>query len=190
MNATARRRARTPTIGHSSAAGFTLLELTVVLGLIAMLVAFVTPRLGLLTSAALDTSARRIATRVQFLREEAALRNHWIRLAVDPVRGTYRAERLVATSSGTRFTPIDAPLYRETTVPNPIGLSLEGPGVSTTIDGYKTTLFSPDGYADPATLWLDDGAGRRLVVLIDPVTTRTRVFDDDDLKEGSFGRSR
>ncbi len=165
----------------SNAGGFTLLELAVVMGLLGLLVALLVPRLGLLGSAALDSSARRLATRVQFLREEAALRSQWIRLAIDPRRGTYRAERLVPTASGVRFAPVDAPLYRETTVPAPIGLALEGLGMAEDVDGGVSTVFSPDGYADPALLWLDDGAGRRVAVVIDPVSTRARIVDDDDL---------
>ena len=169
------------------AAGFTLVELAVVLGLIGLLVAFIVPRVSVLGSAALDASARRLATRVQFLREEAAIRNRWIRLAVDPEAGTYRAEGLVPSAGGVRFAPIDVPLYRETRVPAPVRVSLEGPGVTSSVDGYDTTLFSPDGYADPALVWLDDGAGRRVAVVIDPVTTRARILDDEDIPPGVMG---
>ncbi len=163
--------------------GFTLLELAVVLGLVGLLFTFLLPRAGLLGSAALDSSARRLATRVQFLREEAALRNQWIRLAVDPLRGTYRAERLEPAAGGARFAPVDRPLYRETTVPPPLRLTIEGTGITTSLDGYETTLFSPDGYADPALLRLDDGAGRQVAILIDPVSTRARILDDEDIPE-------
>ena len=166
-----------------SARGFTLLELAVVLGLIGLVFTFLLPRAGLLGSAALDSSARRLATRVQFLREEAALRNQWIRLAVDPRRGTYRAERLEPAAGGARFAPVDRPLYRETKVPAPLRLSIEGTGITTSLDGYETTLFSPDGYADPALLRLDDGAGRQVAILIDPVSTRARILDDEDIPE-------
>lgn len=170
--------------------GFTLIELTVVLSLIALLVAFVLPRIGVLSSAALDSSARRLATRIQFLREEAAIRSRWVRLAVDPRRGTYRAEGLVPSAGGVRFAPLETPLYRETAIPEPVRVRLEGPGVTTTADGLDTTLFSPDGYADPALVWLDDGKGRRVAVVIDPVSTRARILDDDDIPAGLLGSRR
>ncbi len=174
----------------ASSPGFTLIELAVVLGLIGLLVALVVPRVGVLSSAALDSSARRLATRVQFLREEAAIRSRWIRFAVDPKRGAYRAEGLVPSAGGVRFAPLDQPLYRETFVPDPLRLSLEGPGVTSNVDGYDTTLFSPDGYADPALLWLDDGAGRRVAVVINPVATRAKIVDDDDIPAGLLGSLR
>lgn len=185
MTRAARARAET-----RPPAGFTLIELAVVMGLIGLLVAFVVPRVGVLSSAALDSSARRLATRVQFLREEAAIRSRWIRLAINPQRGTYRAEGLVPAAGGVRFAPIDTPLYREIVVPEPIQISIEGPGVTASSDGYDTTLFSPDGYADPALLWLDDGAGRRVAVVIDPVATRARILDDDDIPTGLMGSLR
>lgn len=183
-------RARTRATHAHEAGGFTLIELAVVLGLIGLLVAFVMPRMSVIGSAALDSSARRIATRVQFLREEAAIRSRWIRLAIDPRRGTYRAEGLVPSAGGVRFAPLDTPLYRETLVPEPIRVSIEGPGVTSSVDGYDTTLFSPDGYADPALIWLDDGAGRRVAVVIDPVSTRAKILDDDDIPTGVMGSRR
>lgn len=173
--------------GGTREGGFTLIELGVVLGLIALLVAFVMPRISVLGSAGLDSSARRLATRIQFLREEAAIRSRWVRLAVDPRRGLYRAEGLVPSAGGARFAPLDTPLYRETAVPEPIRVSIEGPGVTSSVDGYDTTLFSPDGYADPALVWLDDGKGRRVAVVIDPVSTRARILDDDDIPPGVMG---
>ncbi|MBM4268638.1 MAG: hypothetical protein FJ144_18840 [Deltaproteobacteria bacterium] len=162
-------------------AGFALLELALTLGLIGLLIALVVPRLGVIGSAALDSSARRLATRIQFLREEAALRSGWIRLAIDPESGSFRAERLVPVAGGAEFVPEDGPLYRATTLPSPMRLTLEGPAVTTTPDGFRTTVFSPDGYADPAIVWLDDGAGRRVAIVIEPVASRPRVLDEADV---------
>jgi prepilin-type N-terminal cleavage/methylation domain-containing protein len=169
---------RSPWAPHlSSSRGFTLLEMVLALFVVALLAALIVPRLGVLRGASLDASARQIASRVRFLREEAALRGDWIRLAVDPATGRYAAAVLVDTSSGARFLDKDEPLYRTTSLPDSIGIELVGPGVTRTVEGYSSAVFSPDGYADPAIIYLDDGAGAAFSIVIEPATTAPRVFD-------------
>jgi general secretion pathway protein H len=157
--------------------GFTLLELVLALAVIAMLAALIVPRLSVLRGAALDASARQLATRIRFLREEAALRGESIRLAIDPASGRYAAAVLVETSTGARFIEKDEPLYRATVLPQSIGIELVGPGVVRTVDGLPSTVFSPDGYTDPAVVYLDDGAGGAFTIVIEPAVTSPRVFD-------------
>ena len=157
--------------------GFTLLELALTLALVGLMVALVVPRLGVLRSAELDSSASRLATRIRYLREEAALRNRWIRLAVDTREGRYRAEALVEVEGGARFVPDERPLFRAVALPSDLRVALDGAGVVSTPDGWLATLFAPDGFADPAVVRLDDGAGRILSVVIEPTTTKARVVE-------------
>jgi len=157
--------------------GFTLLEVVLSLVVVALLAALIVPRLSVLRGAALDASARQVANRVRFLREEAALRGEWIRLAVDPATGRYAAAVLIDTSTGARFLEKDEPLYRTTSLPDSIGIELVGPGVQHTAEGLPATVFSPDGYAEPAMIYLDDGAGGAFTIVIEPATTAPRVYD-------------
>lgn len=174
----ARERAARPTDRRPAAAasGFTLVEIIVAMFVIGLLAALVVPRLSVLRGAALDASARQLAHRIRFLREDAALRGRWVRLVIDPARGSYRAGVLVRTSEGARFVESDAPLFRATRLPADVGIDIAGSGVTATIDGLPAAIFAPDGWADPAVIHLDDGAGSVFTIAIDPVSTRPRIL--------------
>jgi type II secretion system GspH-like protein len=147
------------------------------MALIALITALVLPRLSALRGVALDASARQLAARVRYLREEAALRGRWIRLAVDPRRGLVQTAVLVDTPSGAEFEPDPSPLFRTITLPDSIDAELVGPGVQATSDGLPSTLFAPDGFAEPAVLHLDDGRGRALSIAIDPALPAPRILE-------------
>lgn len=161
----------------AGATGFTLIEILVTLALVGLLSALVVPRLSTIGGASLDASTRRLAQRIRYLREDAALRGRWVRLVVDPVQGTYRGAVLVEGSGGSRFVDDDSPLYRATRLPDSISIDLSGPGVVANVDGLPSTLFSPDGWADPAVLHVDDGRGRAWTLAIEPATSRPRVLE-------------
>src|SRR5215470_10690970 len=64
-------------------AGFTVLELTVVLFIVGLLLTIVIPHLGNTSNARLDATARRLAATVRYLSGEAALHNRPYRLNYD-----------------------------------------------------------------------------------------------------------
>jgi prepilin-type N-terminal cleavage/methylation domain-containing protein len=166
-----------PRPNRGRASGFTLLELTLVLALAGLLITFVVPRIGLIGSAALDTSTRQLATRLRYLREEAARRSTWVRVVFDPSDRSYQAEVLVQTSSGPQFVSDPSPLYRRVRLPDPIGLDVSGPGRIATGDGRPAAILHPDGYADPVVIHLDDGAGREQSVVVEAIAFRPTIFD-------------
>jgi hypothetical protein len=135
------------------------------------------PRLGAVRQIALESSARQLANRVRYLREEAALRGRWIRFSVDPVHGAYAPALLVETPQGVRFVEDDQPLYRPVALPADIAIDLAGPGVVTTTEGLPATFFAPDGYAEPAVIRLDDGRGGWFSIVIEPAVTAPRLVD-------------
>lgn len=181
-------RASTPTLiretsDRRSAArtehGFTLLELAVTCALIGLLVTLVMPRLGLLGGVSLQASARQLASRIELLREDAALRNRLVRLSFDPLHGRYAAAVLVDAhdGNGARFVADDAPLYRTVKLPESIRLELDGPGVRNTTEGQPAVIFSPDGYADPLVVRLSLDAQQTWSVVVEPARPRPRLVD-------------
>lgn len=67
----------------SPAAGFTLIELALVLLIVGILVSLAAPPLATLGEARVDASARRLATTIEYLYDEAALRGRIYRLTLD-----------------------------------------------------------------------------------------------------------
>lgn len=157
------------------------------LALTGLLVGLVAPRLGVLGSAALDSSTRQLATRLRFLREEAARRATWIRVVFDPRARAYQAELLVQTTTGPQFVAEPSPLYRRVLLPDSIALDVAGPGRIATGEGLPAAVFHPDGYADPVVIHLDDGAGREQSIVIEPVLPRPRIYDERVELGGSLG---
>lgn len=147
--------------------------------LIGLLVTLVLPRLGLLGGVSLQASARQLASRIQLLREDAALRGRWIRLSFDPEQGAYGAEVLIDTTTGPRFVAAEEPLFRPVQLPDSVRLDVAGPGLTTTSEGYVAALFAPDGYTDPLVIRLGSGPGSAdtYSVVVEPARSRPRVVE-------------
>ena len=171
--------------------GFTLLEIVVAIAIMGLLVTLVLPRIGLLGGASLQASARQLASRIELLREDAALRGHSVRLSFDPPTGRYGAEVWVVTSTGGRFVADDSPLFRTVTLPDAVQLDVSGPGITTTQDGHLAALFSPDGYVDPMVVRLANGPDDVFSIVVEPARSRPRIVEGavDVRTAGSAGSS-
>jgi type II secretion system protein H len=159
--------------------GFTLLELGLTVALIGLLVTLVVPRLGLIGGASLQASARQLASRIELLREDAALRGRTVRLSFDAKGRRYGAEVLIDahTGDGPRFVADEAPLFRTVTLPDSIQIDLDGPGLMTTRDGHQAALFAADGYTDPLVIRLSNGPQQIYSIVVEPARSRPRLVD-------------
>jgi hypothetical protein len=83
---------------------------------------------------------------------------------------------LVDTSTGARFLDKDEPLYRRPRCPTRSGSSSSARESSARRRPARDRVL-PDGYAEPALIYLDDGAGGTFTIVIEPATTTPRVFD-------------
>lgn len=168
-----------PSATPEPARGFTLLELALAIALIGLLVTLVLPRLGILGGVSLQASARQLASRIQLMREDAALRGRWVRLSFDPQTGRYGAEVYVDSSSGGRFVAEDAPLFRTVALPEAVRLEVTGPGLATTQAGHLAALFSPDGYVDPMVVRLSGRGDDVYSIVVEPARSRPRIVEGD-----------
>lgn len=79
-------------LGHRDQSGFTLIEILVVVGLIAMVMAFAVPQAGMALKINITNSTRELATTIRSMHDEAVLKGGVYRLALDIERGQYWVE--------------------------------------------------------------------------------------------------
>jgi len=93
----ARMQTSTPAISEgeraaNKQAGFTLIELALVLLILGVLLTLALPRLAFIGEQRLDSAARRLAVVISYLHDESALRGRIYRLTFDLDRDSYAVE--------------------------------------------------------------------------------------------------
>lgn len=194
----------TSTVGPSSeragrarlgSAGFTLLELSVVLLILGIAASFLAPRLRDPEGAALTSSTARLATAVRYLYDEAAYRRVPMRLNFDLDQQVYFATELGGDPDAPEFVPSRSSLAKPTVLPDSVSFQdVVLPAVGKVSEGVVFAQFSPEGWADPLVVHLRGRAGGETTLAIEPLTGRTRVADryveldhdadDDDRRPG------
>jgi len=157
-------------------AGFTLIELCVVLLLIGLFAGLLIPNLDRVGQGNLDTSARRLRGTVKYLFNEAALTGREHRLVYDLDHGTYQAMILQADGelaplqgTGKGATLLEGVRFRE--------LILRGHGSFST--GEITTRIHPTGWLEETIIHLQDRAGKELTLRIAPLSGITDIYPGD-----------
>jgi general secretion pathway protein H len=156
--------------------GFTLIELSIVILIIAIVARLAVPKLRSLTGAELSATTRRLANTTRYLYEEAVLRGTVLTLYVDLDRQEYWIARADAdagrtgedTDLLTRRTPLPPDVYIADVVVA---------GVGKLSSGLVPTHFYPEGYADRSVIHLGDSEGHAYTLGIDPVRGRGEVFE-------------
>lgn len=156
--------------------GFTLLELTVVVFILAIVSSFVVPRISDVAGVELGATARRIGQSVRYLYEEAALRGTVYGLVFDLEEQRVHVVRLDAETG--EFAEDDALLSRALTIPDGVRLvAVVLPSVGRLDQGAIPVYFYPEGFADPAWIQLADDRERAYTVIVDPIRGRADVVD-------------
>lgn len=157
-------------------AGFTLLELAVVLFVFGIAASFLIPRLRNADSAALGASAARLASSVQYLYEEAAFRQTPMRLNFDLDRRAYWVTVLSDDPETPEFVPDASPLARPVVLPEAVAFAdVVLPAVGAVKEGVVFAQFLPEGYADALVVHLVNRRSEYATLAIDSLTGRTRV---------------
>lgn len=149
--ATARLRSR-------DAAGFTLLELTLVLLILAVVLGIVVPRLRDTDRARLESEVRKLAVTLRYLRQAAILNGRTYRLNYGIDDGRYWVTSADGDDSLGSFQP-DSEIMRPVVLSSPVGFSdLVLPDtIGMVQEGSGFTDFYPDGWVDLTLLHLDNG---------------------------------
>lgn len=157
-------------------AGFTLIELTMVILIMGILLAFSIPKLGHLTGHNLNLSCRRLSSTVKYLLHRATVKRTIYRLNYDLKTNeywvTYRDENLefVADPSGPG---------RRVKLPREVSFEdivLVGRG--TFAEGEVQTHFFPKGWVDETLVHLKDARGHQASVHILPLSARTKIYGE------------
>ena len=140
--------------------GFTLIELGIVLLVISVVLTFVVPRLRDRSYAELQSHAKRLATVMRFLRDDAVLNGRVYELTIDLDQQSYWvSSSAIRNADVNGFVRESGPLAREVTLSPPIGIadvSLDSVA-GKAIDGQTSIYFYPDGSADGAVIHIHNG---------------------------------
>lgn len=160
--------------GERGKAGFTLIEIVVVMVLISLFMVLSIPLFGNVGTGSLDTSARRLSGTIKYLFNEAALTGHEYRLIYDLDQRSYRAQVLEADGE-----VVDDPDQgRQATLKGAVRFrDLQVPGRGKFSAGQVTIRIDPSGWVEETVIHLDDGKDKMLTLRVMPLTGTTEIFE-------------
>ena len=166
---------RTSATGKStSAAGFTLIELAVVVALLGLFALLTVPLFGETGTSKLGYSARRINGTVKYLFNEAALTGREHRLIYNLDRGSYRARRVEADGE---LVDLTGP-GRESRLAGEVRFrDLQLPGRGTFTSGEVTVRIHPTGWVEETLIRLVEGPEKQLTLHIMPLTGTGEIIE-------------
>ncbi len=166
-----------------SSAGFTLVEMILVLFLLGVLLTLVLPRTGIANH--LPSATRHVASAIRSLQTAAVSAQKPFRLYLDLDQRAYWA---VVLDGGEERTPVDPVLARRETLPDPIRfLAVTAPNRGRVESGRAYVQVLPTGKTEPAAITLADEDGSMLTVKIHALTGSLQISDraaEDKLLEG------
>ena len=157
---------------RNQAAGFTFIELVVVMVLISLFMVISVPLFGNIGTSGLEMSARRLSNTIKYLFNESALSGLEYRLIYDLDQGSYRAQILNANGE-----LVEAPDQgRQAKLKGGVRFQdLVVPGRGKMTAGQVTTLIHPSGWVEETIVHLDDG-DNRLTLRVMPLSGMTEIF--------------
>ncbi len=152
-------------------AGFTLIELVIVMVVISIALAIVLPRFTSLNSQNLKSDAEKVSALVRYLHEAAESRKLFYRLSFDTEKGTVTVERSKDSIKYSRET--EASVRGFSLASGVEILDIQAPGLGSVASGRIEVLFAPVG-SSPFTLHLG-GSDNVLTVSFNPYNGRVSV---------------
>ena len=159
-------------------AGFTLIEIGLVLLIISVVLTLVVPRFRDQSHAELISQARKLAATFRFLQQEAILNGRVYRLNFDLDQQRYFVTSAEADDEAADFQHESGGiLARDVTLPANLQIAdINVPLVSgKQYEGVAFTHFYPDGYVDATVVHLDNGQEVYTLYVPQPLTGRAYV---------------
>jgi Tfp pilus assembly protein FimT len=169
-----------PDTVRRDAAGFTLIEVAVVVFLMALMALLIIPSTQTYHVSRLKYETRRLAGRASFLYDQAAADKMVLRLTFDIDAQTYSVSRLDPHALNPVFTPDIEAGAAPVTLPADVHLrdvTVEDKG--TVSRGTVNCNFYPEGYVDATVVHLADSTGAVFTLSFKPLTGRVSITRGD-----------
>lgn len=184
-------RARAPTVRTSCgsfSAGFTLLELAIVIFIMGLMLTLTMPYLGGIRRAQLRSQARRLAGRATYLFDEAAGHKLVLRLIFDIDNNRYEVAKLDPYAIEPVFAPDLTPSSHPVTLPGSVRIrDVTVEGIGTVNRGMIACNFYPEGYVDATVVHLEDASNDVMTLEFTPLTGQVVVVDGDVMPSSVTG---
>jgi len=162
------------------AAGFTLLELSIVLFIIGLIVTIAMPYAGGYRKAQLKSEARRLAGRASYLFDAAESQKVVMELVFDLDHNAYAVLRLDPYSPTPSFVPDRSVAGRPVQMGAAVAIRDVTVGdLGTFRRGMVATQFYPEGYVDATLVHLIDASGHVVTLDFNPLTGQVLIGDGD-----------
>jgi type II secretory pathway pseudopilin PulG len=160
--------------------GFTLLELAVIMFLIGLVMTIAMPYFGSMQTSQMRSEARRLASRANYLYQEAGAQKVILRLTFDLANNGYFASRLDPFAAKPAFHPENGPAGVRVVMPAGIWIrDVTVEGVGTIQHGVVSAQFYPGGYVDATLIHLADSKGEVFTLAIDSFSGHVSIVRGD-----------
>jgi prepilin-type N-terminal cleavage/methylation domain-containing protein len=169
--------------------GFTLLELAVVIFLMGLVLTIAMPYFGSVQNSEMRSESRRLASRANYLYQEAGAQKVILRLTFDFARNEYSVSRLDPYVTNPVFRPENGPAGVVAVMPDGISIrDVTVEGLGTFQRGAVSAQFYPGGYVDATLIHLADTKGDVFTLAIDPFSGHVSIQRGDLGPGGKVGR--
>ena len=155
-------------------AGFTLVEIAIVVFIISLFTAFILPRLPDIGKYKLEKNGRRVAHTITYLYSQASSQRMLVRFNFDLTTGKYYAS--IMNIDGT-FEATDFPLFKKGTLSDGVKVESFTSLYNGTFGGETAYMhLMPEGFAEQTVIVLTDRNNRKVSLVVDPLSGRVRVL--------------
>jgi len=161
--------------------GFTLIELAVVLVILAISVTVLFPKFGTsrFQQIRFRSSANRIASVAEYAHQRAACARLIHLLYLDTEKGAYW---VTSQTSDGQVVPITDTFSSKSRLPEGVQFAgVELRGMDTSSQDVVAIRFSPQGWADPATVHLICSTGETMSVIIDELSGQVETCESEEM---------